>query len=79
MSVYVTDSLSAQLKTKTLAKQLCLAHLMRELKNFEQTFRSEWATRLKNVFKDAISYKREMTKDDYGGANPKVEEFENRV
>lgn len=79
MSIYVTDSLAAQLKTKTLAKQLCLAHLMRELKNFEQTFKNEWATRLKRVFKDAVSYKRQMTIDDYGGANPKVEEFENRL
>ena len=27
MSVYVSDSLAAQLKVNTLAKQLCLAHL----------------------------------------------------
>ena len=79
LSVYVSDSLSAQLKTKTLSKQLCLAHLMRELKNFEQTFKSEWATRLKQVFKEAIEYKRQMTMDDYGGANPKVKEFERRL
>ena len=78
LPVYVSDSLSAQLKTKTLAKQLCLAHLMRELKNFEQTFKSEWATRLKQVFKEAIEYKKQMTMDDYGGENPKVKEFENR-
>ena len=79
LSVYVSDSLSAQLKTKTLAKQLCLVHLMRELKNFEQTFKSEWATMLKQVFKEAIEYKRQMTMDDYGGANPKIKEFENRL
>ena len=79
MSVYVTDSLAAQLKTKTLAKQLCLAHLMRELKNFEQVFKSEWATMLKQVFKEAVEYKKQMTEDDYGGANPKVKEFENRL
>jgi transposase len=79
LSVYVSDSLAAQLKTKTLAKQLCLAHLMRELKNFEQTFKSEWATRLKQVFKEAIEYKRQMTKDDYGGENQRVKEFERRL
>ena len=33
--VYVSDRLSAQLKIDTKAKQLCLAHLMRELKSFE--------------------------------------------
>jgi len=79
LSIYVSDSLSAQLKTKTLAKQLCLAHLMRELKNFEQTFKSEWATRLKQVFKETIEYKRQMTMDDYGGENQKVKEFEKRL
>lgn len=35
MSTYISDSLPAQLKVNTKAKQLCLAHLMRELKNFE--------------------------------------------
>ena len=79
MSVYVSDSLAAQLKTKTLAKQLCLAHLMRELKNFEKTFNSAWASKLKQIFKDAISYKQQMIIDDYGGKNAKVEEFENRL
>ena len=78
-SVYVSDSLAAQLKTKTLAKQLCLAHLIRELKNFEQAFKSEWASKLKQVFKEAISYKRQMTINDYGGENPKVNEFENQL
>ncbi len=79
MSVYVTDSLAAQLKTKILAKQLCLTHLMRELKNFEQAFKSEWATRLKQVFKEAIKYKKQMAEDDYSGVNPKEKEFENRL
>jgi len=76
MSVYVSDSLAAQLKTKTKAKQLCLAHLMRELKNFEKTFNSTWASKLKQVLKDAIYYERQMVLDDYGGTNPKVEKFE---
>ena len=78
-SVYVSDSLAAQLKTNTMAKQLCLAHLMRELKNFEKTFNSTWASKLKQVFKEAISYKRQMMNDDYVETNPKVEEFENQL
>ena len=43
LSVYVSDSLPAQLKVRSLAKQLCFAHLMRELKNFEEAFNSKWA------------------------------------
>jgi transposase len=79
MSAYVSDSLAAQLKANTMAKQLCLAHLMRELKNFEVTFNSAWASKLKQVFKDAISYKKQMTAKDYLGGNQKVKEFENQL
>gem|GEM_PF-1796096 len=30
------------------------------------------------LLKDAISYKKQMTSEDYFGKNPKVKEFENR-
>lgn len=76
-SIYVSDSLAAQLKIKTKAKQLCLAHLMRELKNFEKALDSIWASNLKQLFKDAISYKKQMAINDYSKTNPKVIEFEN--
>lgn len=79
MSIYVSDSLPAQLKINTKAKQLCLAHLMRELKNFENAFNCTWASKLKQVFKDAISYEKQMTIADYSKTNPKVKEFENQL
>ena len=79
MSIYVSDSLPAQLKIKTKAKQLCLAHLMRELKNFEGAFNCAWAPKLKQLFKDAISYEKQMSVEDYLGTNQKVKEFENRL
>ena len=78
-SVYVSDSLPAQLKVKTYAKQLCLAHLLRELKNFETAFNSQWAKDLKEVLKNAISYKNQMTETDYQEGNPKVIQFEKRL
>lgn len=79
MSIYISDSLSAQLKIITKAKQLCLAHLMRELKNFENAFNCTWSPKLKQLFKDAISYKQQMTAEDYMGANQKVKEFETQL
>lgn len=78
-SVYVSDSLAAQLKTNTMAKQLCLAHLMRELKNFEEVLNSIWASRLKQLFKDTISYKQQMTINDYGRTNLNIAGFENQL
>jgi transposase len=79
MSIYVSDSLSAQLKINTKAKQLCLAHLMRELKSFENAFNCTWSPKLKQLFKDAISYKKQMTVEDYLGANQNIKEFENQL
>lgn len=77
-SVYVSDSFGAQLKTVTKAKQLCLAHLMRELKNFEEALNCDWASKLKQFFKETIAYKQQMTIDDYGCGNAKIDEFENQ-
>lgn len=79
MSTYVADSLPAQLKINTKAKQLCLTHLMRELKSFESAFNCTWSPKLKQLFKDAMAYKKQMTVEDYFGGNPKVKEFENRL
>jgi transposase len=79
MSIYVSDSLAAQLKINTKAKQLCLAHLMRELKSFENAFNCTWSPKLKQLFKDAISYKKQMTVEDYLGTNQKIKRFENQL
>jgi len=79
ISIYVSDSLAAQLKINTKAKQLCLAHLMRELKSFENAFNCTWSPKLKQLFKDAISYKKQMTVEDYLGTNQKIKRFENQL
>jgi transposase len=50
---------------------------MRELKSFEIAFNCSWSPKLKQLFKDAISYKKQMTVDDYLGTNQKIKEFEN--
>lgn len=75
-SVYVSDSLPAQLKISSFKKQLCLAHLMRELKNFESAFSSQWAGELKQLFKNTIDYQRTMKQSDYTESNIKIKEFE---
>lgn len=79
LAVYVSDSLPAQLKVSTLAKQLCLAHLMRELKNFEESFNSKWAGELKQLFKKAIDYNKTMNESDYSENNETIKEFEQKM
>jgi len=78
-SVYVSDSLAAQLKVDTKAKQLCLAHLLRELSNFEDAFKCTWAPKMKQLFKSAILHKKEMTITDYLQVSENVKKFENKL
>jgi transposase len=58
---------------------LCLANLLRELKKFEEVFRSEWSTQTKTLFTKDIDYKRTMQPLDYFSDNLPVVEFENRL
>jgi len=64
-STYVSDSLSAQLKTVAKRHQLCLAHLLRELKYFEQTFNHKWVIEMTALLKRAIVLKNTMTLEQY--------------
>ena len=60
-ATYVSDSLNAQLKTFARRHQLCLAHLLRELNYFDETFHLKWAIEMKALLKKAIDLKNTMT------------------
>ena len=42
-----------------------MAHLLRELTNFAEKLGSKWSAQVKELFKQAISFKKTMTQDDY--------------
>ena len=73
ISVYVTDCLAAQLKTHAKLHQICLAHLLRELNNFIETFKCQWSVQMKQLLQSAIQLKSELQPQDYLRANEKVE------
>lgn len=64
-ATYVSDSLSAQLKTVARQHQLCLAHLLRELKYFEELYHHDWVNDMTSLLKRAIALKNTMTLDQY--------------
>ena len=64
-ATYVSDSLSAQLKTTSKRHQLCLAHLLRELKYFEETYHHKWVIEMTALLKSAIALKNRMTEQQY--------------
>jgi transposase len=71
-SVYVSDCYAAQLKTTAEAHQLCIAHILRELLNFEKHLNSEWSMSMKTLFLRALDLKKTMTADDYKTPLPEV-------
>jgi len=74
-AVYVSDCYASQLKTKAKAHQLCIAHLLRELLNFEKNLRSEWSIKMKDLLSEALELKKTMTDDDYRSLPPQAAEI----
>jgi transposase len=64
-SFYVSDCWASQLKTKAKAHQLCMAHLLRELLNFEKSLQDSWSVKMKELFYRAIELKHTMLAEDY--------------
>ncbi len=77
-SVYVSDCWAAQLKVTARLHQLCMAHLLRELNNFEDALSCKWSKLLKTIFCDAIQLKKELLETDYQLPNEKVLAIEQR-
>jgi len=72
ISVYVTDCLAAQLKVAAKARQICIAHLLRELGNFMDVFHCQWSVKMKQLLKEAIQLKSQLQPHDYILPNEKV-------
>jgi len=65
-TVYVSDCLPAQLKIESQSKQLCMAHLQRELANFIDVFDCKFSSQLTNLIHQAIELKYRLSKTEYG-------------
>jgi transposase len=65
LSVYVSDCWAAQLKVVAFLHQLCTAHLLRELRNFEEALCCKWSSDMKELLQDAITLKKQLTPQDY--------------
>ena len=72
ISVYVTDCLPAQLKVFAKFHQICISHLLRELNNFIDALKCQWAIKMKQLLKEAIELKSQLQPHDYLSPNEKV-------
>ena len=78
-SVYVSDCWAAQLKTTALHHQLCIAHLLRELNNFEDALSCKWSSEMKLLFQEAIELKHGLKPEEYNLPHPTVAHLEERL
>jgi len=78
-AVYVSDYWAAQLKVKAYLHQLCVAHLLRELRNFEVALGCAWSISMKVLLQDAIELKKQLTPTQYLKPTAAVIEIEQRL
>lgn len=78
-TVYVSDCWAAQLKVKAYLHQLCVAHLLRELRNFEVALGCAWSISMKVLLQDAIELKKQLTPTQYLKPTAAVIEIEQRL
>ena len=76
---YVSDCYASQLKTQAKEHQLCIAHLLRELLNFEKNLHDRWSVRMKKLLCRALELKKQMTGNDYRNPPKQVKEINEQL
>lgn len=62
-TILVSDCWAAQLKTTTHLKQICLAHIQRDLKYFIQSCKNRWSKRFLKLIYKALELKKDILKE----------------
>jgi len=65
-----SDRWAAQLKTVSAGHQLCIAHLLRDLKYLEQLEKNDWTKRLKELLKRSLNLKEQQSEYIRGDTVP---------
>ena len=76
---YVSDCWASQLKTKAQGHQLCIAHILRELLNFEKALNNSWSIQMKELFHRALKLKKTLTAEDYNHPPPETVTLNNEL
>lgn len=79
VAVYISDCLAAQLKVSAKLHQICTSHLLRELSNFMDALECAWSGKMKQLLKDAIELKSQLSHEDYLHPNEKVMLIQSRM
>jgi transposase len=64
-AILVHDCWKPHFKTGTAGHQLCIAHLLRELKYLKERFAHSWPTDFRELLMDALNLKKKLTRVQY--------------
>lgn len=78
-SALVSDCWSAHLKTESRKHQLCIAHLLRDLKYLVSLSKNKWPLMVKQLLIEAIQLKASMKPEDYRADNPQVAKLQSKL
>ena len=78
-AILVHDCWKPHFNSGTTNHQICIAHLLRELKHFEERFDHIWATNFKEMLVDALKLKKKMTRVQYFHPLKERDDLKNRL
>lgn len=78
-TILVHDCWKPHFKSGATGHQLCIAHLLRELKHFAERFNHPWATNFRKLLMDALELKKKLTRVQYFYPLKERKEIEKRL
>jgi len=76
-AIFVHDCWKSHFNTNAARHQICTSHSLRELKYFEERYKSSWATKFKLLIYDALELEKYLTPKDYLYPIPRRTDLEN--
>jgi len=73
------DRWAAQCLTNAFGHQLCLSHILRELKGLDELYGDDWSASMKELFMDALELERNTKPERYAWIRIKAQKFEKRL
>ena len=78
-TILVHDCWKPHFKSGANSHQICTAHLLRELKYFEERFSHHWPTSFRKILLDALALKKKFKRTDYYYPNKERENLKIRL
>lgn len=78
-SILVTDCWRSHFKSAALGRQLCIAHLLRELTYLKERYKSNWPEKCSILFRQALELKTNMNPEHYHSDHPPRRDIEKQM